>query len=320
MSRRIKIPGTNDLFEVARDNVGAYVVGPNGQREYFLTGPISTGTSTTVSGHTAPAGSIARTTNVTGKDKVWFAGASSWSAVNDIVEDPTLDYEVFDDFDNLAGANHKYNRQAAAGGGSGQAWLNDSTPGLQAPAAWGVINANHGTGPTSRINLVGQSPQLHYLRLGKGIAYEQSIRFQLANLSSAGDRYLTLDGFFDADVTDPDFNYAIGIRYSDTLNGGKFEAYCQAAIGDETVVDTGVVVAANTWYVLKIAVNALATEAVFTINGVVVATIIADIVSGDAKPYTAEACTDRTVGTVNFVSRKVDWIRLRATTAMSSRL
>lgn len=238
----------------------------------------------------------------------------------DTLEDPTLLYEVFEDFANIANVHIKYNRQAAAGGGSGQVWINSTTPETQAPNAWGVINANHGTGTTSRLNLVGQSPQLHYLRLGKGVAYEQSIRFQFATLSSAGNRYIAFDGFFDGDSVDPNFLYGIGLRYTDNENSGKWLAYIQTALGVETTVDTLVAPVVDTWYILKVTINALATEAKFYIDGVLVATIGGSIVSGDSSPYTAESCTDRSTGSSNFVSRRVDYIRLKATTTIASRL
>jgi hypothetical protein len=232
--------------------------------------------------------------------------------------DPTAVWELFEDFDNVSVDN--YNRLAAAGGGTGQSWSDDFSPLRQPPNAWGVIQANHGTGTTSRLDLVCQSPQGYYLRLGKGVAYEYSSRFQFANLSSAGNRYIGFDGFFDADTTDPTFNRGILFRYSDDINSGKFQCVCRSAAGPvETLVDSGITPVIDTWYVLAVRVNALATEAVFAINGAVVATITTNIVSGDANPYTAEHNNDRTTGSTNFVSRRVDYMRLRATGLVASR-
>lgn len=212
------------------------------------------------------------------------------------------------------------NKLAAAGGGTGQSWSEDIDG--QARGGWGVLNANMGTGAGSRLDIVPQGVIGNNVAIGQGIAYEMTVRFQLATLSTPAQRYITFDGAFDHLTVDPD--YAIGclFRYSDNLNGGKFEAVCRSNNSPvtETVVDTGVLVAVDTWYKLRLVINAAATSVKFYIkvgNGpeVLVATISTNIVKGtaDNQRYVFESDTDRlTSSGASFISRRFDYYMLRA--------
>lgn len=225
-------------------------------------------------------------------------------------KDVTTTYEIFDDF--LTSVSVLVNKLASAGGGSGQSWSAPSGVVLaQDETAWGIVQANHGTGSTSRLDLVFQSTIGYQIRLGNGSAYEYVSRFQFANLSSGINRYITFDGFFDSDTTDPAFNRGVLFRYSDDINGGKFQCVCRSAAGVETLVDSGITPVIDTWYVLKVRVNSTGTEAKFFVNGTLVATITTNIAIGDANRYTAESNNDRTIGTVNFISRRFDYIWLK---------
>ena len=205
---------------------------------------------------------------------------------------------------------------AAAGGGTGQAWL-------YGPAyedAWGVIEAHHGTGPNSRLDLVGKTPNMHAVVMGAGTAYEYQVRFNFANLSNETNRFITFDGFFDGDTIDPDFNRGILFRYSDNINDGKFQIVVREAAGIETLMDTGIAPVINEWYRLKITVNASGTEALFFINSIQVGAVTTNIALGAVNRYTAESDNDRTSGTTSFISRRFDYVRFRATAGRGSRL
>ena len=232
--------------------------------------------------------------------------------------DPTLTHEVFEDF--LNGSSHtpleKINQMASAGGGSGQMWLY----GPSYEDAWGVIEAHHGTGSFSRLDLVGKTPNMFAVAVGLGTAYEYQVRFNFANLSNPTNRYITFDGFFDGDTVDPEFNRGILFRYSDDINEGRFQIVVRQSAGVETLLDTGVAPVANTWYRLKITVNASGTEAHFFIDGVNVGIVTTNIAIGPSNRYTAESDNDRTSGTTNFISRRFDYVRFRATSGRSSRL
>jgi hypothetical protein len=232
--------------------------------------------------------------------------------------DPTLTHEIFEDFVN--GSNHtpleKINQLAASGGGTGQGWF----PGQVYEDAWGVIEANHGTGSFSRLDLVGKSPNMYRTALGIGTAYEYQVRFNIANLSNPTNRYITTDGFFDSDTVDPEFNRGLLFRYSDDINGGRFQVVVRSTANVETLIDTGVTVATDNWYRLKICVNAAGTEAQFYIDGTLVAVATENIAIGPNNRYTAESNTDRLTGNSNFVSRRFDYVRYRVTSGRGSRL
>ncbi|MEP7149339.1 MAG: hypothetical protein ABI857_10695 [Acidobacteriota bacterium] len=233
-------------------------------------------------------------------------------------EDPTTNYEVFEDF--LHGSNftslEKINQLASAGGGSGQGWFY----GQVYEDAWGVIEAQHGTGPSSRLDLVGKTNNMHAVAVGIGTAYEYQVRFNFASLSNPTNRYVTFDGFFDGDTVDPEFNRGILFRYSDDTNDGRFEVVVREAPGEETLVDTGVEPEADTWYRLKVVVNASGSEALFFINDEQVAVVTTNLAIGRLNRYTAESNTDRMSGNMRFVSRRFDYVRFRAMHRRTSRL
>lgn len=232
--------------------------------------------------------------------------------------DPTLAHEVFEDF--LNGGTYspleKINQLASAGGGVGQAWL----AGPVYEDAWGVIEAHHGTGQFSRLDLVGKSNNMHGVAVGVGTAYEYQVRFNFANLSDETNRYITFDGFFDAETVDPEFNRGILFRYSDDINDGRFQVVVRESANVETLVDTGIAPQQNVWYRLRITVSAKGDEARFYINGDEVAVITTNLAIGPTNRYTAESNTDRLTGTTRFVSRRFDYLRFRAMSGRGSRL
>jgi hypothetical protein len=71
-------------------------------------------------------------------------------------------------------------------------------------------------------------------------------------------------------------NDELFFRYTDNVNGGRWEAVTKAG-GVETATDTGIAVVANTWYKLRLVVNAAATSVAFSINGALVATNVSNI-------------------------------------------
>jgi hypothetical protein len=92
MSRRIKEPNFANAMQMKHDNIGNYV-DVNTHRHYYLTTALVDGvTSTTVSGHTAPVGSFAQTSNATGKGKIFVAGAATWAEFGEVADRPFLSY------------------------------------------------------------------------------------------------------------------------------------------------------------------------------------------------------------------------------------
>src|SRR5688572_30724928 len=81
MSNRLKEQNHANEIRMRHDNVGNYA-NFNGIRLYSRKVAMRDGDSTTVNGHTAPRGSIAWTTNATGRDQTFMARASTWEAIS----------------------------------------------------------------------------------------------------------------------------------------------------------------------------------------------------------------------------------------------
>lgn len=68
-------------------------------------------------------------------------------------------------------------------------------------------------------------------------------------------------------------NNTCGVRYSHGVNSGKFEAYNKNNSGTESTADTGITVAANTMYYIRIEVDKARSESRFYIDGAFVCRI-----------------------------------------------
>lgn len=95
-----------------------------------------------------------------------------------------------------------------------------------------------------------------------------------AVLSNATDTYTWRVGWIDSLTTDS--NHGLYFRYTHGVNGGRWECVTRR-LGVETVVDSGVAVAAATDYILRINVNADGSQAQFFINEALVATITTNL-------------------------------------------
>lgn len=91
---------------------------------------------------------------------------------------------------------------------------------------------------------------------------------RVEDLSDGTDRYNFDMGMYDAETLAVN---SIRFRYSDNLNAGNWTAETISA-STTTATDSGVAVAADTWYKLRIDVNAAGTSVTFYVNGVLVAT------------------------------------------------
>ncbi len=93
-------------------------------------------------------------------------------------------------------------------------------------------------------------------------------------LSDAVNRYTLRNGLFN--ITLPNvITTAAGFEYQDDQNGGRWQAITHDGV--ETSTDTGVLVAADTWYKMEVEINAAGTSATFFIDDVLVATNVANI-------------------------------------------
>lgn len=168
--------------------------------------------------------------------------------------------------------------------------------------AIGILRGAIGTVATNRLSIA--SPQMAILLFGKGTAkFSAKIRFP--TLSDLTNTYTFRAGFIDsitAESADGCF-----FRYTNAVNAGKFQAVTRNN-NAETATDTGITVAANTWYDLDIIVNAAGTSAEFKINNVSVATITTTIptASGRQAAYGVFVLRSLGVGAVNALD--IDYI------------
>lgn len=80
---------------------------------------------------------------------------------------------------------------------------------------------------------------------------------------------------------------SIGLRYSHTINGGKWQGFSRDNAGAETVVDTGITVTENVLYNFFFSINKAKTEVRFYINNVLVGVITGNM--PNAVPIGARA-------------------------------
>jgi hypothetical protein len=102
-------------------------------------------------------------------------------------------------------------------------------------------------------------------------------------------------------------NNGIYFNYTNGINSGRFQCVCNLA-GTSTTADSGVTVAASTWYNLQIIVNAAASSVEFYINQSLVSTITSNIPS--ATFISGVIILSKSVGTDN-VNLRADYMRQR---------
>lgn len=121
----------------------------------------------------------------------------------------------------------------------------------------------------------------------------------LTTISTSAQRFIAkLEILPGANSTTNAVNNAVGIRYSDDVNSGKWECYTRNNSGTETTLDSGVTVAATTLYSLKIFVNKSLSEVQFEVNGTIIGTITTNLpTSGQLAGL--RAINIKTVGTAD---------------------
>jgi hypothetical protein len=195
---------------------------------------------------------------------------------------------------------------------SGEIWTitNSGTGAAQAQPATipGNIGAgwlNFSTGTTATGRTARHLGLLSFL-FGSGRESEYEARFQIPILSTALQTYTTRIGFLDSVSSDP----ADGVyfRYTDSVNGGRWEAVCRAN-SVETAADTGVAAVADTDTKLHIKVAADGSAAEFTINGTLVATITTHISTSNTSNRVTGAgiAVAKSVGTTSVQALVVDY-------------
>lgn len=195
----------------------------------------------------------------TGKEYLKVSGSATNTGWKENITDQSFDpaYTVYwySDFTSLTN-NPEDTFVSFQNSGTGSAVQSVASTGNHT----GIVSCGTGTTTTGRSCLVSA---LDAAEPANGIlTYETLIR--IPNVSDGTETYTTRFGFIDA-VTGESTDGAF-FRYTHSVNSGKFEIVTRKA-GAETAADSGTTVAANTWYKLKVVINAAANSVAFTING-----------------------------------------------------
>lgn len=135
----------------------------------------------------------------------------------------------------------------------------------------GIFRHTTGTSTTGRSGL-GSVADVVILTGGK-LRFLSLVR--LTTLSDGTNRYSFNAGIGNA-MGSTSQTDGVTFKYSDNLNSGKWQCTTDAASAESTL-DSGVAVAAATWYLLEFEVNAAGTSVEFFINGTSVGTLSTNI-------------------------------------------
>jgi hypothetical protein len=133
------------------------------------------------------------------------------------------------------------------------------------------------------------------------------IGVQIPTLSDGTDRYTLVLGFGDSNTGTTDNVDGYYFKYSDNVNSGKWQLVTSNS-STRTTADSGITVAASTWYGLTAILNAAGTSVEFFIDGVSVGTITTNI-PGATRTYGANGRIVKALGT-NSRSVEFDWFNL----------
>lgn len=153
-----------------------------------------------------------------------------------------------------------------SGAGAAQSAL--STPSYDRP---GVISNSTGTTTTGRSAITSVASSM---RLGFGRCLCETA-LNIPALSNSTQRFKVIIGFVNI-LSGNQPSEGVYWRYGDNDNTGKWQAVCTTG-GVETTIDSGVTVAAATWYNLAVDINSDGSIATFWLNNSIVGTITTNI-------------------------------------------
>lgn len=196
-------------------------------------------------------------------------------------------------------ADHEYINFSLSGTGAA---TDNIVPTATLPHSWSLET---GTAATGVSGIYIPKNNLTFGAFG-GCAIIAFSEVYMATLSTSAQRFIyKLEILPGANSTTTAVNNAVGIRYSDDVNSGKWQCYTRNNSGTESTLDSGVTVATNTIYSFRIFVNKSLSEVQFEVNGAIIGTITSNLpTSGTLAGL--RAINIKTVGTtlrvVNLLS------------------
>lgn len=155
------------------------------------------------------------------------------------------------------------------------------------------------TGSTSTGRAAVATANIDQIVLGSSPHYFASIILTSANLSDATNRYNIVSGFADTLSGANQIN-GIVFRYRDNLNSGKWQIYSASSSGGSASADTGITVAASTFYKFEIFVDAAGANAYCYINGSLVGTVTSTTIpKGTGEPTGVASFILKAAGTTS---------------------
>jgi hypothetical protein len=161
---------------------------------------------------------------------------------------------------------------------------------------YGIASLATGTTTTGRAQI--QTPLVDQILFGYGRLSMSAMILTPSSLSDGTNRYGLKIGFGNQTTL---ITEACGgvFRYRDNINSGNWQVYVVDSASSLTQVDTGITVAASTWYRLEIIINPAASISEFFINGVRVATVTANLQSGTSITAGLIAMIIKSLGTTS---------------------
>ena len=163
---------------------------------------------------------------------------------------------------------------------------------------FGIASLATGTTTTGRANVL--TPTMDQIVPGFGrIAFSTIIRTP-SSLSDGTNRYGIKVGLsnISTSIFDPT---GASIRYRDNINSGKWQLMTTDVDSETTFTDSGITVAADTWYRFEIFVNADATQIQYFINGSLIGTDTANLQSGTSITLGAQVMILKALGTTSRI-------------------
>lgn len=240
--------------------------------------------------------------DVTFPTAVEFTGAVSFASQLPAAAippfNPSTTVQVYEDF--ILGTGGF--TAATSGTGAGASANSGNTDNGGNPG-WGVVST--GTTTTGRAAFM-ISGGFSSILLGRGAWVVETIA-RLPILSDGTETFTLLLGL--NDTASGAMVDGVAFRYTHAVNGGRWECVARNN-ATETVVDSGVSVAATTNYKLRIEINAAGTSAQFFINGASVGTITTNIPTASGRQTTPSFGIIKSAGTTSR-DLLLDYIYLR---------
>jgi len=245
---------------------------------------VANSSTITIGGNVIFSGASTFTGTLTGDTSVTFPTSGTLATTSQLSSfSPNSVLQLFDDFASIYSISSYYSVGQLFWYNAGNyAWITDTTNSSKAHP--GVI-----TNPAMTANTlvlffdIGNQALAKQIYLGGGITSVSWV-FYITNLSNGTNTYTLSCGLSDTSSIVGSATNAVGFTYGSALNSGNWQCGTASA-NTRTNSNTSTAVTSGTWYNANITINAAGNSAVFTLNGVTLATIVTNIPTTGLSPY-----------------------------------